>query len=41
MQWAVVALIALATVSVGGLVGTFLSLRQDDGTSLALARARS
>lgn len=39
MQWAVVALIAIATVAVGGAVGAFVSLRQDDATSLALARA--
>ena len=39
VQWVVVALVALATVGVGGAVGAFISLRQDDATSLALARA--
>lgn len=39
VQWAVVALIAIATVTVGGVVGAYLSLRQDDATSLALAHA--
>lgn len=39
VQWVAVALVALATVGVGGAVGAFTSLRQDDATSLALARA--
>lgn len=39
VQWAVVALVVLVTVGVGGAVGAVISLRQDDATSLALARA--
>lgn len=39
VQWAVVALVVLATVGVGGAVGAVISRRQDDATSLALARA--
>lgn len=39
VQWGVVAIIAIATVAVGVTVGAVLSLRQDDATSLALAKA--
>lgn len=39
MQWAAVALVALTTVLVGGAVGAFTSLREEDATSLSLARA--
>ncbi|CAN5905527.1 ATP-binding protein [soil metagenome] len=39
VQWGVVAFVTLATVGVGGTVGAFLSRRQDDATSLALASA--
>ncbi len=39
IQWIAVALVALTTVGVGGAVGACTSLRQDDATSLALARA--
>jgi signal transduction histidine kinase len=38
-QWMAVAFVALATVGVGGTVGALSSLRQDDATSRALARA--
>jgi signal transduction histidine kinase len=38
-QWMAVAFVALATVGVGGAVGALSSLRQDDATSRALARA--
>jgi signal transduction histidine kinase len=39
VQWIAVALVVLTTVVVGGTVGGFTSRRQDDATSLALARA--
>jgi hypothetical protein len=39
VQWEVVALVVLVTVGVGGAVGAVISRRQDDATSLALARA--
>ncbi|MDB4997668.1 MAG: hypothetical protein JWM74_5100, partial [Myxococcaceae bacterium] len=39
VQWMAVAFVAIATVVVGGGMGALSSLRQDDATSRALARA--